>query len=105
MSASFYLVTASGEWLLAYQAEQTKYLRAMFASVRSTFQRNMAVTKEPSVAEVPEIDNSPILDKAFIVSSVSLLLINFWYCFSSLNTVMWKIHMIFMFVILMVVIY
>jgi len=70
--------------LLAYQAEQTKYLRAMFASVRSTFQRNMAVTKEPSsVAEVPEVDNSPILDKAFIVSSVSTILVCYYnVCFS-----------------------
>jgi len=69
----YFTTTASGEWLLAYQAEQTKYLRAMFASVRSTFQRNMAVTKEQSIAEIPKFDNSPILDKAFIVSNISLL--------------------------------
>ena len=73
---------------MAYQAEQTKYLRAMFASVRSTFQRNMTVTKEASVAEEPEVDNGPILNKAFIVSSVLVIGIIVILCFYSSNTVM-----------------
>ena len=66
----------------------------------------MAVTKEQSIAEIPKFDNSPILDKAFIVSNISLLsdinaVISLNYLSS--NTAMWKIHMIFTSVMLMVV--
>ena len=62
--------TGSGEWLLAYQAEQTKYLKAMFASVRNAFQRNLAV-RDDGVISVDTSKNKktePILDKKFIVS-------------------------------------
>ena len=63
-------VTGSGEWLLAYQAEQTKYLRAMFASVRNAFQRNLALSSDGAVSiDVEKRQRSePILNKEFIVS-------------------------------------
>lgn len=62
----------SGEWLLAYQAEQTKYLRAMFASVRNAFQRSLAVSGDGAVSvDIIRKDQKtePVLDKEFIVSS------------------------------------
>ena len=64
--------TGSGEWLLAYQAEQTKYLRAMFASVRNAFQRNLALSSDGAVSiDVEKRQRSePILNKEFIVSKL-----------------------------------
>ena len=67
----FMVKTDSGEWLLAYQAEQTKYLKAMFASVRNAFQRNLAGHDDsPSSVDTNRSKKAePILDKKFIVSS------------------------------------
>lgn len=66
-----FCIKGSGEWLLAYQAEQTKYLKAMFASVRSAFQRNLILNsdKADSVDVGRRQKTEPILDKEFIVSN------------------------------------
>ena len=58
---------------MAYQAEQTKYLKAMFASVRNAFRRSLAVTSDGaiSVDTNKTLKCEPILDKEFIVSGFS----------------------------------
>lgn len=58
--------------MLAYQAEQTKYLKAMFASVRNAFQRSLAVSNDSagSVSIGKQQKAEVILDKAFIVSAL-----------------------------------
>ena len=58
---------------MAYQAEQTKYLRAMFASVRNAFQRNLIVSGDGAVSvDIKKNQKTePVLDKEFIVSSFS----------------------------------
>ena len=66
-------ISGSGEWLLAYQAEQTKYLKAMFASVRNAIQKNLAVNSEsPDSVKAGRKQQKPepILDRAFIVSGL-----------------------------------
>ena len=58
---------------MAYQAEQTKYLRAMFASVRNAFQRNVTISGDGVVSMDVKKDQTTevVLDKEFIVSSFS----------------------------------
>lgn len=62
---------------MAYQAEQTKYLKAMFASVRNAFQRSLVISNDGSddVSIGKQLKPELILDKAFIVSVLNILCI------------------------------
>ena len=81
---------------MAYQAEQTKYLRAMFASVRNAFQRNMTVRGDGAVSMdiIKNQKTEPVLDKEFIVSSSNKCNVVNSFDFS-FNIVMWRILLIY----------